>query len=322
MRYADFHCDVLWKLIENQSLSFLDSSLLDVTPADLEQVNSVLQTFAIYIPPTHKQFGTMKPIWESIDAYESRVLAVDPRLRPILTSADLNECAASPHYTGALLSLEGADGLAGNIQLVRELKARGVRSVGLTWNDRNWTGDGVLTPEDHGLTELGREFVSICDEEQLILDVSHLSDTSFWDLAETSERPLVASHSNVRKVCNHPRNLSDEMIRELIGRDGLIGLTFVPPFIKPDEVVSKDGFVAGLDDLCYHIEHVCMLGGAKNLVFGSDFDGFDRKVMGLTRLNQLELFKEKLIALYDEHWVQGWLSNNLISFLRNNLPNA
>jgi membrane dipeptidase len=147
----------------------------------------------------------------------------------------------------------------------------------------------------------------------MLLDVSHLAPAGFWELAERSRRPFIASHSNSAAICGHPRNLSDEQIEALIAMDGRMGITFVPWFVR-------DGGDAKAEDILRHIEHVCALGGSKQLMFGSDFDGIDAWVEGLEHPGKYAGFTELLLRHYPEEDVKGWLYENALSFLKTNLP--
>ncbi|MCQ6557839.1 dipeptidase [Paenibacillus mendelii] len=308
---VDFHCDVLWKLLEQGNLSFADDQTgqLDVTFTRLRQSGAIFQAFAIYI--SEKMEKSMTPILQSIDLFHRKVL-VTPGIRFVKTAEDIQRIQTSGEV-GAMLSLEGADGLQGNLGMLRILYELGVRAIGLTWNQANWGADGVMEPRQGGLTGKGFAFVEECNRLGILLDVSHLSERSFWDMADRSVKPLIASHSNAKGVCDHPRNLSDDQIRALIDMDGMIGITFVPQFV----VRGKSAAVA---DIIRHIEHVCELGGEKHIMFGSDFDGIDTYVEGLSNPGELSNLHEALLKQYAEDQVASFFHRNANRFLLNNLP--
>ncbi|CAH1197741.1 hypothetical protein PAECIP111893_00931 [Paenibacillus plantiphilus] len=310
-RTTDFHCDVLWKLLENPHLSFADdeSNTLDVTLPRLRTARALLQTFAIYIPQRMEK--TMVPILHSIDLFHRKILS-EPGIRFIKQPQDIR-ITREKGELGALLSLEGADALQGDLALLRMLFELGVRAIGLTWNNANWGADGVMEPRGGGLTSKGRAFVEECNRLGILLDVSHLSEQSFWDMLDMTKRPLIASHSNAGAICRHPRNLSDDQIRALIAMDGLIGITFVPEF------VIADGN-AGVDDVLRHIDHICGLGGEKQLMFGSDFDGINTHVAGLTHPGEVYHLYESLLKRYSETQVNAFFSENTYRFLTTHLP--
>lgn len=308
---VDFHCDVLWKLLEQGNRSFMDDETgqLDVTSTRLRQAGASLQTFAIYIPDSMDK--SMTPILQSIDLFHRKIL-VAPGIRFVKTAGDIEAIQKSGEI-GAMLSLEGADGLQGNLGMLRILFELGVRAVGLTWNQANWGADGVMEPRQGGLTGKGFAFVEECNRLGILLDVSHLSERSFWDMANRTHKPLIASHSNAKAVCDHPRNLTDDQIRAIIAMDGRIGITFVPQFIVR-------GRSAQVSDVIRHIEHVCSLGGEKHIMFGSDFDGIDTHVEGLTNPGELSNLQETLLKQYSDEQVTSFFHGNANRFLLNNLP--
>lgn len=312
MKVVDFHCDVLYKMLLDDTLMFQASKLgsLDVTYERLKASGTVLQTFAIYIPQSMN--GRLEPILESLDRFHQFVLSCENMVW-VRTVKELDSCIRDGKI-GALLSLEGVDGLNGQMSMLRILHQLGVRAAGLTWNHANWAADGAMEPRGGGLTVKGRLFVEQCNNLGIIIDVSHLSDRAFWDIAELSSQPFIASHSNARAVCEHPRNLTDEQIAAIIKAQGLIGVTYVPWFVSHAEVVT-------IDHLLHHIEHICELGGEHGVMLGSDFDGIDRYIVGLSHPGELYALQEALLKRYTEQQVKQFMSENAIRFLRTNLPN-
>lgn len=154
---------------------------------------------------------------------------------------------------------------AGDLSRVHTLAEQGVRAITLTWNGENELGSGHTT--DHGMSEFGKAAVREMEKENILVDVSHLNDPGFADLLEVATKPFVATHSNARALCSHKRNLTDDMIREMVHRDCLIGLNYFVKFLR------DDGDVKSLDDLYRHAMHFFELGARKNLALGSDFDG-------------------------------------------------
>lgn len=307
---ADFHCDVLWKLLKHEDARF-DSTVqgpLDVTLDRLVESNAILQTFAIFVPD---RIPGQKPIWDSVDLF-FRQVAAHPRMLHIRSAADVDEAMSSGRI-GALLSLEGVDGLQGDFVMLRMLKRLGLRALGLTWNHANWAADGVMEPRGGGLTDKGRRLVEECEQLGIILDVSHLSERGFWELADTAERPFIASHSNAKSLCPHPRNLTDDQIKALIAIDGRIGITYVPYFVK-------ESGAATIDDVVRHIDHIASLGGEEHLMLGSDFDGIDKYVERLQSPKDVSRLTEALLRAFPERTVRNITSGNAIRFLKAQLP--
>ncbi|WIV20853.1 dipeptidase [Paenibacillus polygoni] len=318
---VDMHCDVLYKMQFEPSLDFLNDSELDVTMSRLLEGKVALQTFAIYLSerlgtPRFEHVYKQIEIYERLTGQESRELS----LRPLRWKQDAQELRnlinqgewQNKNQIWSLLSLEGVDGLEGNLSYLDLIYDKGVRFIGVTWNYANWAADGILEERNGGFTYKGNLFIKKCNEIGLIVDVSHLSEAGFWELADLTERPVIASHSNARTICPNPRNLTDDQIRAIIALNGRIGMTFVPWFVKQEEKVTKA-------DLLQHIDHVCSLGGADHIMFGSDFDGIHQWIEGLEHPGKYPDLVELLQKHYSETIVRQFMYDNVLSFLCENL---
>jgi membrane dipeptidase len=306
----DGHCDVLYKLFSNKKLRFEDKELQAGLPKLIEGgVN--LQFFAIFIDEDEVGTPTLRQVLEYVDIFESQVLS-QHMVRPVRSRADL-DVLQEQGKIGALLHIEGADALAGDLMLLRTVYRLGVRTIGLTWNYSNWAADGAVEPRQGGLTVKGKKFIRECERIGIILDVSHLSERAFWDLEKETQKPFFASHSNVYDICPHNRNLRRDQLQAILDRGGLVGLTFVPYFVKQEKAVT-------IDDFLRHVDYVCALGGAKQLAFGSDFDGFDQMIAGLEHAGHYTNLANELYKRYKKEEVEDFLFGNWHRFLSKNLP--
>ncbi|OGG54299.1 MAG: hypothetical protein A3F84_25935 [Candidatus Handelsmanbacteria bacterium RIFCSPLOWO2_12_FULL_64_10] len=166
----------------------------------------------------------------------------------------------------AVLVVENSDGVEGSLNVLRMLHHVGVRSIGLTHNPRSWAADGNAEERNgSGLTTFGVRLVEEMNRLGMLVDVSHISERGFRDVMEVAKRPVVASHSNCKSVCGHPRNLTDRQIEALARNGGVMGVTFVPGFV--------DAQAPTLERLLDHIDHAVKLVGADHVGIGSDFDG-------------------------------------------------
>ncbi|OXM84748.1 dipeptidase [Paenibacillus rigui] len=310
----DGHCDALWKMYEKPGLNFYDplQTELDVNAARLAASEVKIQFFAIYLSEAirHPHF---EHYLEYINIFYQKIVSAG-QMCLIKNQSDLNRVIQSD-VRGAMLTLEGADAIRDNPLYTQTLYHLGVRMIGVTWNYANWAADGILEPRQGGFSKKGKGFIKDCNELGMILDVSHLSVKSFWDMADLSLKPFVATHSNAKAICNHPRNLDDSQIQVLIQKKGRIGMTFVPWFVS-------DKGTASIDQLLKHIEHICALGGVQHIVLGSDFDGIEQWIPGLEHAGQYNNLADKLSKHYKDEWVQGFLFRNWLSFLQTNLPNC
>jgi membrane dipeptidase len=165
-----------------------------------------------------------------------------------------------------VLAIEGGECVQDDVNHLRVFHQLGARIFGLTWNQRNLLAEGVGEERAAGgITERGRAMVAEANRLGIVLDVSHLSVKSFWDLLEISTRPVIASHSNAKALCGHRRNLDDDQIRALVARGGIIGVNGVAAFITDD---PQD---ASLERMLDHVDYIARLVGIENVALGPDF---------------------------------------------------
>lgn len=308
---VDTHCDVLWKMWRDSNLSFYETpSTLQVHMNHIRKSQVKLQTFAVFVPPSVPVAERFYTAIKMIDIFFEKIVKQSREISLVFHAGDLPDDGWSDKQWGAILSLEGADALQGELHHLRILYRLGVRSMGLTWNWRNEAADGVLEPSPGGLSQFGRELVREAEDLGILLDISHLAEKPFWEVMEQNrDRPIIASHSNCKSVHNHPRNLTDEQIKAIMQTGGVIGLTFVPPFLSGKNRTD-------ISDLLFHIEHVLSLGGENHLGFGSDFDGIDETMMDLTDAGEYNRLEEELLKRYPEKIVKKIFFDNWIRVYR------
>lgn len=206
----------------------------------------------------------------------------------------------------AFLAVEGAELLDCSLEKLEDAYRKGVRAVNLTWNYENALSGSNAEGADRGLTEQGRAFVRKMQELGMLVDVSHLSDPGFWDVAELAAqagRPFIAGHSNSRRICPHKRNLTDEQFTAIIRARGVAGLNLCDQFVG--DPPTFDGLVA-------HVEHWMELGGQQSAAIGGDWDGCDL-CPGVADITGLEALYERLLRLnYPESLVRDIFYNNMM----------
>ena len=189
--------------------------------------------------------------------------------------ADIRAAAVAGRLA-AVMHIEGAEAIDPGLANLDLLHAAGLRSLGLVWSRPNIFAHGVpfrfpSTPDTgDGLTELGQELVRACNERRILIDLSHLNEKGFWDVARLSSAPLVASHSNVHALCPSARNLTDRQLDAIRESRGLVGLNFATCFLRPDGAMRAD---TDLDFMVRHIDALVEKLGEDGVGFGSDFDG-------------------------------------------------
>ena len=198
----------------------------------------------------------------------------------------------------------GAELLDCSLERLEGAHAMGVRAVNPTWNHVNaLSGTNAEEPE-RGLTPQGRVFVRKMERLGMLVDVSHLSDPGFWDVAEELSGPFFASHSNARAVFSHPRNLTDEQFTAIIDHNGVVGLNLYANFL---------GERADLDTAIAHLEHWLELGGERTVALGGDLDGCSSLPEGITGIQDLDRLWERLLQRnYSEALVRALFFENLM----------
>ena len=218
---------------------------------------------------------------------------------------DTAKAAFAAGKGAAFLSVEGAELLGCSLEGLDWAFQAGVRAVNLTWNYANALSGSCMEEPERGLSPQGRAFCRRMGELGMLVDVSHLSDAGFWDVAETVEGPFLATHSTARALCPHPRNLTDEMFRELARRGGVAGINLFRDFL---------GEGAGVEAVADHIEHFLDLGGAGSVALGGDLDGCgDRLPGGIAGVQDLEIIAEELLRRnYPEELLHAICFDNLM----------
>ncbi|WP_047866359.1 dipeptidase [Rubrobacter aplysinae] len=199
----------------------------------------------------------------------------DGQFKIVHTAADLQRCL-DEEVMPAVLHLEGADAIDTDLDALHVLYRAGLRSLGLVWSRPNAFAEGVAwqfqrsADTGPGLTEAGKELVRACNDLGIMLDVSHLNERGFWDVAALSDAPLVATHSNAYTICAATRNLTDPQLDAIAASDGMVGLNFAPHNLREDGVSDKD---TSLKVMVRQIDYLVGRVGIGRVGFGSDFDG-------------------------------------------------
>ena len=263
----DLHCDTLaeyWKYAHTGNPDTLDDPGRVLSLSNMPKDVHWAQFYAVFIPDEERGQAAIDCFEKNRANFYRQMEKFGDRVAPCRNADDMEKAWAAGK-TAAFLTIENGSVLAGDLSRVHTLAEQGVRAITLTWNGENELGSGHTT--DHGMSEFGKAAVREMEKENILVDVSHLNDPGFADLLEVATKPFVATHSNARALCSHKRNLTDDMIREMVRRDCLIGLNYFVKFLR------DDGDVKSLDDLYRHAMHFFELGARKNLALGSDFDG-------------------------------------------------
>jgi membrane dipeptidase len=228
----------------------------------------------------------------------------------IRTKADAAD--APNHQVATLLAIEEGGAIDGSLEALRCLYELGLRAMTLVWSNRNDIADGVNEEcSGGGLTVFGRQVVAEMNRLGMLVDVSHMAPAGFWDVLEVSSKPIIATHSNAKALCPHPRNLTDEQIKALNENDGLIGITFAGQFLE------EDYNEACIESVYRHIDHMLnIMGNDEHLGFGSDFDGISHPPYNIQGVQDYAPLVEYLATKYSDDTIAKLTHRNVLSLLQ------
>jgi membrane dipeptidase len=238
--------------------------------------------FALFVPSPKPQNPTTEhyalPLPEPIPTEEAARVAGE--LYEVFRSLPVELATSPDHFrpgrVAAILHLEGAEPLASDLSDLEAWYVRGLRSVGLVWSRPNAFAEGVpfrfpSSPDTGpGLTAAGRELVRACNELGIVVDLSHLNEAGFWDVAGLSAKPLVATHSNAHALCPSSRNLTDAQLDAIGASGGVVGVNFAVSFLRED---GSNDAATPLEEIVRHADYIAGRVGIDHVALGSDFDG-------------------------------------------------
>ena len=282
MKYIDMHCDTLMKLFFNPEVNTNLNSAPE-TMVDFEKMqkgDQLAQFFAVFLPPREgfKRFGREEISDEDyISSMRSILLKnvekYSDKIAMAFSAQDIID-NQSQGKMSAVLTMEDGRAVQGRMENLKRFYDDGFRAIALTWNFDNCFGapnsaDEVLMKK--GLTDFGKDAVRYMQELGILVDVSHLSEGGFYDVADVCRKPFIASHSNCRVLASHQRNLLDEQIRVLADKGGVSGINFCPAFLN----MNQEDDYSSAEAMARHVLHFIDVGGIECVGLGTDFDGID-----------------------------------------------
>ena len=336
MYIADMHCDSIMKIWlarrEGKELALRDSSEgceeMQIDVAKLLKGGYLMQNFAMYVD-YQMEDGTDP--WTQyqgmVETYKTEIKANADVIREAFTYEDIIE-NRDAGLISAVMTVEEGGVLQGDLDRLKVLHDDGARMMTLTWNyenelaypndlpegmDEDYTKYFRFVPRtDNGLKAKGFEAVEIMQELGILVDVSHLSDAGFYDVAKTCKGPFVASHSNARVISGCNRNMTDDMIRTVGEHGGVIGVNFCPEFLEegPSEAECKST-IAGI---AKHARHMITVGGLEAVGLGTDYDGLGECYLEIADASQMQ----KLVSGLEAH---GFTANEIESICYRNVLN-
>ena len=304
MKLFDLHCDTIGECYKNK-LSLRHSGL-HVSLDKAKNFESYTQVFAVWIPDELRG-KSATDYFNNVCDYYYKELELNKDL--IVSFGDAKK---DDKRVKAILAIEGGAALAGDIENLYKVYEKGVRILTLTWNAQNEIASGAFC-ENGGLTSFGKTVIKKMEKLKMVIDVSHLNRESFFDVAENTTLPFIASHSNpdiVETNAGRKRNLTNEQIEIIKERNGLIGLNFYKEFLDVDNKT-------GVDALKIHLDYLLNKGCENIIALGSDFDGcaITDGINGLESMN--EVYDALLKDGYSRNLIDDLFCNNAERFFRN-----
>lgn len=295
MKVIDMHCDTMYAILNNKDIdknTNLKSNNLSIDIEKMKQGDYMLQVFAAYTDM--KKGDCLVNCLRTIDLFHNEIQKNKNEIRIVLNYSDILKNIEQKKIS-ALLSIEEGACCKGDIGLLRNFYKLGVRMMTLTWNYENELGfpNEIINDKlvlDRGLKNTGFEFIEEMENLGMIIDVSHLSDAGFYDILNNTKKPFVASHSNARSICSHRRNMTDDMIKKLADRGGVMGLNFYSCFLNNN---ASDNNMAKIDDMIRHLKYIKNIAGVEVIGLGSDFDGINCQVE-MKNASEIQILVEKM----------------------------
>lgn len=312
MFICDCHCDTLTELYNKNASLYENEQHFDIKRQIA--LGGGLQFCAIYVPTEVFRYqGGLRYTLCLLDKYNQEIKKLHENGIDVLqvrTAEDADNVLK--HKAATLLAIEEGGAIDGSLEALRCLYELGVRAITLTWSNRNDIADGINEEATgSGLTLFGKQVVAEMNRLGMLVDVSHISTAGFWSVIETSTKPVIATHSNAKSLCSHPRNLNDEQIKALAQNGGLAGITFAGQFLE------EDWRNACIESVYKHIDYMLnLIGNDDHIGFGSDFDGISHPPYNIQGVQDYKPLIEYLSKYYSDETINKITHQNVINLLQ------
>lgn len=312
MFICDCHCDTLTELYNKNASLYENEQHFDIK----RQIafGGGLQFCAIYVPTEVFRYqGGLRYTLCLLDKYNQEIKKLHENGIDVLQVRTAEDAGnVLKHKAATLLAIEEGGAIDGSLEALRCLYELGVRAMTLTWSNRNDIADGINEEvTGSGLTLFGKQVVAEMNRLGMLVDVSHISTAGFWSVIETSSKPIIATHSNAKSLCSHPRNLNDEQIKALAQNGGLAGITFAGQFLE------EDWRNACIESVYKHIDYMLnLIGNDDHIGFGSDFDGISHPPYNIQGVQDYKPLIEYLSKYYSDETINKITHQNVINLLQ------
>jgi membrane dipeptidase len=348
---VDSHIDTLQRVLNGGEDISRRTGRGHVDLPRLKDAGMTAPFFALWVPTYYKGSEAVRRTLQLRDAMQSVLDAHADQIELATTAADVQRIAGAGRIA-AVLTLEGGHQIADDLAVLRVYHRLGIRSMTLThFRGNNWADSSTDRPRHGGLTDFGREVVREMNRLGMIVDISHVSDKTFYDTLAVTTKPVIASHSSCRALSDVPRNMTDEMIAALGRNGGVIGINFGAGFVSAKDAaalrqrigdaVATEPAVTGraldefaradylkeygemkpaaatLDDAVAHIAHAVKIAGVDHVGIGSDWDGINMVPVGLEDVSKMPALTAALLERgFSEEHVRKILGGNFLRVLR------
>lgn len=312
MFICDCHCDTLTELYNKNASLYENEQHFDIKRQIA--LGGGLQFCAIYVPTEVFRYqGGLRYTLCLLDKYNQEIKKLHENGIDVLQVRTAEDAGnVLKHKAATLLAIEEGGAIDGSLEALRCLYELGVRAMTLTWSNRNDIADGINEETTgSGLTLFGKQVVAEMNRLGMLVDVSHISTAGFWSVIETSTKPIIATHSNAKSLCPHPRNLNDEQIKALAQNGGLAGITFAGQFLE------EDWRNACIESVYKHIDYMLnLIGNDDHIGFGSDFDGISHPPYNIQGVQDYKPLIEYLSKYYSDETINKITHQNVINLLQ------
>nr|WP_317333800.1 dipeptidase [uncultured Romboutsia sp.] len=258
----DAHCDI-WTHVARKRLEGEQDIIRNYHLSKFKESDIIGGIFVVWVDPPYDK--NPKDRTKQILCKIKEEIKDSNDIVHIVKRSEDFDIAKESNKIAILIGMEGLQVIDDNIDNIEKLYSFGVRHASLTWNEENKLATGAKGNIDRGLTEDGAKLVKKMEELGMILDVSHANEKTFWDICKVATKPFIASHSNCRSLCDVPRNLTDNQLREIAIRNGVVGIN------SYEEFVSSDLEKRTVKHLVDHIDHMVKVMGINHIGLGFDF---------------------------------------------------
>lgn len=312
MFICDCHCDTLTELYNKNASLYENEQHFDIKRQIA--LGGGLQFCAIYVPTEVFRYqGGLRYTLCLLDKYNQEIKKLHENGIDVLQVRTAEDAGnVLKHKAATLLAIEEGGAIDGSLEALRCLYELGVRAMTLTWSNRNDIADGINEEATgSGLTLFGKQVVAEMNRLGMLVDVSHISTAGFWSVIEISTKPIIATHSNAKSLCAHPRNLNDEQIKALAQNGGLAGITFAGQFLE------EDWRNACIESVYKHIDYMLnLIGNDDHIGFGSDFDGISHPPYNIQGVQDYKPLIEYLSKYYSNETINKITHQNVINLLQ------